>query len=570
MDILGKNIKDFVFKAVFVFMLFIFVLPVLNFQRENEWTERNFDVQVNNKEFPDIDVDRTVLPTLKKGDLVTITRRMRKSDCEEKFLVFKTYSSVVKVYWNGKKVYSYGEERYKKNKFLGSGYHIIKLSKVVTAHPVLTVQLKAGENINYDWMEFFKLTKSNTIWTDIFYESSDSVMLSIALIITGSVGFLCFSLVSTIMKLSNDYLLFSFAMAFFVGIWSACTNGVFQNMTGNLELTSAFEYAALYSIPYFYINLIESIKSNLGKWSIVFKLKYFYLAFLAIAALSHIFNIYNISKFVSIFRASVFFVLLFILVISIKGYKQQKSYEKVLGIGNIVSAVLLGIQVVLFNLNIHYINVFHRRYTIGDIFIVIPIIIVIMTPLISYSVSAQLSKDYEMQISLLQNLAYQDSLTGLYNRHKGMAFAIELKKNENQYSIIMMDLNNLKIINDTFGHDRGDKLLVDFSNCLKETFDTDEFLNIRQGGDEFLVVSKFVDETILKQYIEKLANTIHKVNEEINDGCNISVAYGIAKSYEVGNENYDSVLQLADKRMYANKEKMKARMKKNGSSSGVR
>ena len=185
MDVLGKNIKYFVFKAVFIFMLFIFVLPVLNFQRENEWTERNFDVQVNNKEFPDIDVDRTALPALKKGDLVTITRRMRKSDCEEKFLVFKTYSSVVKVYWNGKKVYSYGEERYKKNKFLGSGYHIIKLSKVVTAHPVLTVQLKAGENINYDWMEFFKLTKSNTIWTDIFYESSDSVMLSIALIITG-------------------------------------------------------------------------------------------------------------------------------------------------------------------------------------------------------------------------------------------------------------------------------------------------------------------------------------------------------------------------------------------------
>ena len=66
MDVLGKNIKDFVFKAVFIFMLFIFVLPVLNFQRENEWTERNFDVQVNNKEFPDIDVDRTALPTLKK------------------------------------------------------------------------------------------------------------------------------------------------------------------------------------------------------------------------------------------------------------------------------------------------------------------------------------------------------------------------------------------------------------------------------------------------------------------------------------------------------------------------
>lgn len=561
MDSLKNSIKEIVFKIVFVSMLLVFVLIIFNYRRNTEWLNLKFDTSINDKYYPNVYPDRAKFNYLKRGDLITFKRKMKKKDCNEKYLVFKTYNSSVNVFWNGKKIYSYGDDLYNDDKFIGRGYHIIKLNKVKTSHPLLTVQLRAGENMHYKWMEFFKFTTSNTIWSDILDLNLTSVSISIALLIVGMIGFICFSIVGILLKKSNDHLLFSFSMVFFVGLWSACTNGVFQKMTGNMELTAFLEYIAIYSIPYFYISLIELIKNKLATGKIIFKFKYFYLLFLVTALMLHMSNAYHISQLITVYRISVAIVILIIFVISLIGYSKQRSYEKVLSIGNIASVSLIGVRTLLYNFDINYIRIFGKNYSLGDLFIVLPILIVVITPLISYSLNSQVSKDYETQISLLQNLAYQDSLTGLYNRHKGMAFAIELKKNANQYSIIMMDLNNLKVINDTFGHERGDKLLVDFSNCLKKTFDSEDFLNIRQGGDEFVVVSRFVDENIINEYLNKLHKNIEDTNKEINDGCNISVAYGVAKSYEVGNENYDSVLQLADTRMYSNKEKMKAKMK---------
>lgn len=112
------------------------------------------------------------------------------------------------------------------------------------------------------------------------------------------------------------------------------------------------------------------------------------------------------------------------------------------------------------------------------------------------------------QIKEIEFLSFHDSLTGLYNRR---FFQIEMKRLDTQRSypltIIMADLNGLKLINDAFGHIAGDELLISAANLLKDSF-REEDIVCRWGGDEFVVLlpnTTDEDAEIVVNRINKLA-----------------------------------------------------------------
>ncbi|MEG1565362.1 MAG: GGDEF domain-containing protein [Bacilli bacterium] len=131
-------------------------------------------------------------------------------------------------------------------------------------------------------------------------------------------------------------------------------------------------------------------------------------------------------------------------------------------------------------------------------------------------------------------IAYHDSLTDCYNRNY---LDYEIKETfRNKYCIItLVDINNLKKINDTYGHLEGDKRIVDVANILKEFG-----ITIRLGGDEFLIIcSKKNKYERLKEYCESQKN----------------FAYGFA--VKDSKEEISSAMKKADERMYENKNKVK-------------
>ena len=87
----------------------------------------------------------------------------------------------------------------------------------------------------------------------------------------------------------------------------------------------------------------------------------------------------------------------------------------------------------------------------------------------------------------LSHLAYADGLTHLANRAKSDKLMDELNNAKDDYCILSIDLNGLKIVNDKYGHPTGDKYIKDFSKVLMNTFGDESFC-ARIGGDEFLVV----------------------------------------------------------------------------------
>ena len=151
-------------------------------------------------------------------------------------------------------------------------------------------------------------------------------------------------------------------------------------------------------------------------------------------------------------------------------------------------------------------------------------------------------------------LAYLDVMTGLENQ---TAF-LEAKEQDSLFfgaiAYIMIDANNLKQINDTLGHQKGDELIIRIASCIKRAAG-ESGRCYRVGGDEFVICLK-------NKNVQEVEIVIKKIQEEVAEenmykDIELSVAIGYAWSDEE-KKDLDTLLKQADAKMYANKQKMKA------------
>lgn len=149
----------------------------------------------------------------------------------------------------------------------------------------------------------------------------------------------------------------------------------------------------------------------------------------------------------------------------------------------------------------------------------------------------------------VKHLSYHDVLTDTYNR---AFFEDELKRLENTtylpISIIMGDLNGLKLVNDTFGHRAGDQFLRDIATILKRACRATDIM-ARWGGDEFAII---LPNTKL-QTAEAVCRRIRKAcSESSGTPIQLSIALGAATKYDA-TASISEVLSQAEDRMYRNK-----------------
>ena len=118
--------------------------------------------------------------------------------------------------------------------------------------------------------------------------------------------------------------------------------------------------------------------------------------------------------------------------------------------------------------------------------------------------------------------------------------------------LVVLDLNELKYVNDNLGHQAGDELQVGLAQILQEVF-PEECIS-RMGGDEFAVILSDKTEDVVKFHLQQLDKAIEKKNKQ---GSRLSAAYGYA--YYDGQEEtvIRKVYWEADKKMYACKKFMK-------------
>ncbi len=145
----------------------------------------------------------------------------------------------------------------------------------------------------------------------------------------------------------------------------------------------------------------------------------------------------------------------------------------------------------------------------------------------------------------LEQLCQRDTLTGLYNRHAFDCLIEEMHSpNPIPLGVITLDLNDLKRVNDRFGHIAGDALLQQTALCLSR-FSQEAF---RLGGDEFVIVCQGYTEQEFLLLIDQLRNEFLKHELSIAIGC----------SYVEATTDLVNVFQKADQAMYREKQRTKS------------
>jgi diguanylate cyclase (GGDEF)-like protein/PAS domain S-box-containing protein len=169
--------------------------------------------------------------------------------------------------------------------------------------------------------------------------------------------------------------------------------------------------------------------------------------------------------------------------------------------------------------------------------------------------------DRKIMEDKLKSAALTDELTGLLNRRGFIALAEQQRKMTDRtkmsMSLIYIDLNGLKIINDRLGHLAGDQALIDTSNILKKSFREADII-ARMGGDEFAVLltdhGEIFEEKII---VNNLRDKLRKHNEQGAHRYELSLSIGMAQ-YETKHPcSIDKLLNKADILMYKDKKHQK-------------
>ncbi|MGG1679334.1 diguanylate cyclase domain-containing protein [Neobacillus sp. NRS-1170] len=171
--------------------------------------------------------------------------------------------------------------------------------------------------------------------------------------------------------------------------------------------------------------------------------------------------------------------------------------------------------------------------------------------------STDITEMKKNEAELLQHASI-DMLTGIRNRRSGIELLRQLlKENSQEFIICYIDINNLKIVNDRFGHSNGDDLIKTCCETISENLDHQDVL-FRLGGDEFIVILFNKKREDVEEVWTDIQSAFHEINVSNQKPYEISASHGYYHYKPGTGVTLEEILELADQEMYKKKAIYKA------------
>jgi two-component system, cell cycle response regulator len=157
----------------------------------------------------------------------------------------------------------------------------------------------------------------------------------------------------------------------------------------------------------------------------------------------------------------------------------------------------------------------------------------------------------------VRQLAIQDELTGLVNRRGFMLMAEHLcslaDRKGTSISLVFIDVDRFKRVNDDFGHEEGDRALRELATLLLRTFRRSDVV-ARLGGDEFIVLLGDINSDGLRTVLERMRKNIAVFNQEARFSWRLAISLGVVTRDAAHPESLEALIASADQAMYREKE----------------
>lgn len=553
-----KKIYYFIVMAA---LLLIMVIPVImsttekNVESNDVVLDDRWTVTVNDKVYKDVTLSKFRFDMCDRGDILTFEHVIPRYDTtDDPTINLYSIHAAVKVSVDNEVIYQYGQNRYQENKLLGYGRHFIPLGKNQMGKK-LTIEMHISENNAFDGQQPVIISDGRKFVSKDIAGKRFNLAISMFLMVFGVI----IMILSMLMLKSSVNFIQTFCIAMFsflVGCWTLCNVDLIEYFSSDLLVKTYMEYMTFYVLPlpftYYFRDRLE--EKGFPKWlKIYFKVLIIAeIAFAAFAYTMQFFNIMHLPSFLSVAHILMILALLFIVFINIWARKNSQDSINSVMVGFAIAVILTVIELVRFNINKYFLGFSKNEYSSTTCFAVL---IIVISMLVDYGKKISQTLYRIAQQQLFKQMAYMDELTGLANRRKCEEYMKELETHTEKYCILCFDLNLLKKINDTYGHEKGDELIKRFADVLREVYSL-YGITARIGGDEFVAILNNVSVQETEKLISDMLILIETKNKE-DDILKLSTAYGYAMSDEVADSNPHIIYKLADDRMYEYKKKSK-------------
>ena len=549
--------------ALMVLLLLCMVIPVYKmtdpakiscniFELDHGW-----NVKVNGDEFENVTLSEFAFDTRNRGDRVEYWMSLPVgSMIKSPMLELYSLHSVTDVYLDNELIYTYGHEIYESGELIGYGKNYIPMPDDY-AGKELRISLVVAENNAFDRLQALAIVDGNHFFQKALAEHRITLLIVFFLIMFGIIVMA----LSAIMRVVNVSFSQTFCIAMFsflVGCWTLCNSDLLIYFITNLRVKVTIEYVTLFALPlpftFYFKGRVDDKRTPVWLKVFFWILSGVEVAFFVTAYSCQQLNLAHYPSFVPICQVLMVLTLIFIVLVNRQGRKKSKTKgTDTINIGFAIAIVAVVWELLRYNLS-KYVFGFRKNQYSSTVCIVI--LIIVITLLIDFAQDVSKNVYKSAQQRLLERMAYMDELTGLSNRRRCEETLLDLKQRAIPYAVLSLDMNFLKKVNDSLGHEKGDALLKRFAEMLMEVYGLHGTVG-RMGGDEFIVILPEITREEVESLVEHMKATMLRMSVNTTQ-LKLSTAYGVAMSDEVGkDQDAHAVYRLADERMYENKRQSK-------------
>ena len=500
-----------------------------------------------------------------RGDSLILRRKLTAEIPQTPVLRFKTYQTFIEAYRDGKKIYTNSESNYRNHDLVGSGIHFVYLGISLVKNRTLELKFFFSENDAWNVLPSFQILPAKYAYNDYYARHSIALVVGLFLSLFGILA-LFLSAGMLFYKMKFFQLMMIGFLSICLGVWTLCFTKLFQLFSYDFTLNTNIEYAALYISPLpLYLLLLHMRYKQISKtlWSGLIIVASLDILIFTVTTILNFTDIVHYPQTLWVFHAYVILCVVYLFVAIISNKHIFDTPTRILTAGIFTFGTFAILELVRY----HVMTSFHLEHTIlGITWLPAGTLAFVILLVMSYIVYMYRLMSAKTEKDVLKEIAYRDSLTGIYNRAKSQRIFSSLNSTSADFAFVSIDMNGLKLINDRYGHNEGDRQLKAFATAFHDAF-AEVGTTIRLGGDEFLAIVRHEHIAEVDTALAKMAELQKELSANLLTP--LEAAYGVAYRHELSKDKNahskemaqvepEKVYQLADERMYAMKSVMKS------------